>query len=374
MNPEERHSWEPFLKRVSLFSGLSSSEIRRVAGKMQLLSLPKGATLFVQGDAGDALYLIASGSVRIVNPHAGADAVLAFMGRGDVLGETGLLTGERRSVTVRLDTSCEFLKLARQDFEALARENPAFLTHLTRLLSARLTASGSGVRRQAPGGPKLVTLNVAAGLDDRLVLSLHLALALLEQTKRRTVLLDLGPDAARGWEPGLGFWSTRPGSALTCMPPVGPGHPSPVSAHHQPSPAAAGLRGSTFPQLPARAYDVALATRQRPATVLGYGSRAGRAGRGRFPFRHPTPNSPPSSPRPAHRGLAGGARSGGGVFFREVTWGCHADRLRDRFFCIGPSSQPASQGSGGSPGSSAACRSGWPWAPARPWGIPSSAS
>ncbi|MBI5883964.1 MAG: cyclic nucleotide-binding domain-containing protein, partial [Elusimicrobia bacterium] len=187
MNPEERHSWEPFLKRVSLFSGLSSSEIRRVAGKMQLLSLPKGATLYGQGDAGDALYLIASGSVRIVNPHAGADAVLAFMGRGDVLGETGLLTGERRSVTVRLDTSCEFLKLARQDFEALARENPAFLTHLTRLLSARLTASGSGVLRQAPGAPKLVTLNVAAGLDDRLVLSLHLALALLEQTKRRTV-------------------------------------------------------------------------------------------------------------------------------------------------------------------------------------------
>ncbi|MBI5884217.1 MAG: patatin-like phospholipase family protein, partial [Elusimicrobia bacterium] len=57
--------------------------------------------------------------------------------------------------------------------------------------------SGSGVLRQAPGAPKLVTLNVAAGLDDRLVLSLHLALALLEQTKRRTVLLDLGPDAGR---------------------------------------------------------------------------------------------------------------------------------------------------------------------------------
>ncbi|MBI5623669.1 MAG: patatin-like phospholipase family protein [Elusimicrobia bacterium] len=197
MNPEERRSWEPFLKRVSIFSGLSSSEIRRLAGRMQPLSLPKGATLYSQGDEGDALYLVASGSVRIVNPRAGKDEVLAFMGRGDVLGEAGLLTGDRRSVTVRLDTSCEFLKLARQDFEALARENPSFLTHLTRLLSARLTASGSGVLRKSPGGPKLVTLNVAAGLDDRLVLALHLALALLEQTKRRTLLLDLGPDAGR---------------------------------------------------------------------------------------------------------------------------------------------------------------------------------
>ncbi|MFA6316203.1 MAG: patatin-like phospholipase family protein [Elusimicrobiota bacterium] len=197
MNPEERRDWEPFLKRVPLFSGFSSSEVRRVAGRMQLLSLPKGATLYRQGDEGDALYLVASGSVRIVNPQAGEDAVVAFMGRGDVLGEAGLLTGERRSVTVRLDTSCEFLKLGRADFEALARENPAFLTHLTRLLSARLTASGSGVLRQAPGAPGIVTLNVAASLDDRLVLSLGLARALLEQTKRRTLLLDLGPDAGR---------------------------------------------------------------------------------------------------------------------------------------------------------------------------------
>ncbi|MBI4679559.1 MAG: patatin-like phospholipase family protein [Elusimicrobia bacterium] len=197
MNPEERRAWEPFLKSVPLFSGLSSSEIRRVAGKMQLLSLPKGATLYNQGEEGDALYIIASGSVRIVNPQQGPDAVVAFMGRGDVLGEVGLLTGERRSVSVRLDTTCEFLKLARQDFEGLARENPSILTHLTRLLCARLTASGSGVQRQAPGAPKLVTLNVAAGADDRLVLALHLAFSLVEQTRRRTLLLDTGPDAGR---------------------------------------------------------------------------------------------------------------------------------------------------------------------------------
>ncbi|MBI5209256.1 MAG: patatin-like phospholipase family protein [Elusimicrobia bacterium] len=195
MNPEESRSWEPFLKRVPLFSGLSSSDIRRVAGRMQLLSMPKGATLYVQGDESDALYLVTSGAVRIVNPQRGPDAVVAMMGRGDVLGEAGLLTGERRSVTVRLDTSCEFLKLKRQDFEALSRENPTFLIHLSRMLSTRLVTSGSKIQGVSPCGPQLVSLNVAGLPEDRLVLAVHLGLALLEQTRRRTLLVDMGEDA-----------------------------------------------------------------------------------------------------------------------------------------------------------------------------------
>src|SRR5581483_2371886 len=122
MTPEEIPSWEAFLKRISLFSGLSTEDIARVAARMQILSLPKGATLFQQGGESDALYIITSGQVRVVREVKGAEVIDAFLGRGEMLGEGGVLTGEPRTTTIRLATTCEFLKLLKKDFEDILRE------------------------------------------------------------------------------------------------------------------------------------------------------------------------------------------------------------------------------------------------------------
>ena len=66
MNKEEIAAWEPFLRRIALFAGLNAEDIRRIAQRLQALSLPRGSTLFSQGDESDALYIITSGQVRVV--------------------------------------------------------------------------------------------------------------------------------------------------------------------------------------------------------------------------------------------------------------------------------------------------------------------
>ena len=194
MNPEEIPNWEPFLKRVPLFSGLSSEELGRVASKMQLLSLPKGAVLFSQGDEGDAFYIITSGQVRLVQTRRGQESVTALLGRGDAVGELGLLTGEARTVTVKLDTTCEFLKLIRKDFEEILRQNPSILLHLSRMISRRLVDTNAAVPAAEGAAPQLITLNAAAPRPDAQLLALHLGLQLLEQTRRRTLIVDMGPE------------------------------------------------------------------------------------------------------------------------------------------------------------------------------------
>ncbi len=195
MTPEEIRAWQPFLKRVAMFSDLTAGELSGVASRMEVLSLPKGATLYSQGDEGDALYIITSGQVRLVNPQKGEDRLVALMGRGDALGETGILTGERRSMTVRLDTTCEFLKLGRKDFEAALRDSPSILMHLSRMISRRLVASTQPARRRSELGPQIVALHAALEPGDSLLFTLHLAVELLEQTRRRTLLVDMAPDA-----------------------------------------------------------------------------------------------------------------------------------------------------------------------------------
>ena len=100
MKPEEIQTWESFLKRTPLFSGLSAEDLSKLAARLQLLSLPKGATLFKQGDESDALYLIVSGHARRYRGVDGQETLVAYLGRGDVVGETGMLTGGPRSASI----------------------------------------------------------------------------------------------------------------------------------------------------------------------------------------------------------------------------------------------------------------------------------
>ena len=158
MKPEELSTWEPFIKTVPLFAGLSSADIARVAGRMQALSLPKGATLYSEGAESDAFYIITSGQVRTVRTVGDKEIVDAFLGRGETLGEGGLLTGEPHLHAAKLDTTTEFLKLLRKDFEEVLRDNPSILLHLSRILARRLVRA----QNPSPGAPaQLIALSAA---------------------------------------------------------------------------------------------------------------------------------------------------------------------------------------------------------------------
>ncbi|MBI3012467.1 MAG: cyclic nucleotide-binding domain-containing protein, partial [Elusimicrobia bacterium] len=114
-----------FLRRVSIFSDLEEETLRKVAARLQTLSIDKGQTLYREGDTGDALYVIQSGRVRVIGRgEDGKEKALNFLGRGETFGETALLTGAPRSVTVRADSNVQLLVLYKQDFETFLRSNP----------------------------------------------------------------------------------------------------------------------------------------------------------------------------------------------------------------------------------------------------------
>jgi len=190
LKPEEIPSWEPFLKRIPLFAGLSPEDLGKIAGRLQPLSLPKGATLFREGDDPDAMYLIVSGQARRIRTLDGEQKVVAFLGRGDVAGETGLLTGIPRTSTVKLDATSEILKLPRTDFEEILREQPTVLLGLSRTLAHRLVLQGAPQAR--PGSDaRLVVLDPAVPPPDRAAFAWMLGAELARQTRKRVLLVDL---------------------------------------------------------------------------------------------------------------------------------------------------------------------------------------
>lgn len=191
MNLEELPSWRPFLKRIPLFRDLGDADLDRLAEKLQPLSLPRGAVLFKQGDAGDAFYVVTSGQVQLISERDGRKTVVAHVGRGDAIGEMSLLSGEPRSLTGLLETTAEFLVLSKKDFASLVRENPSLLLQISRNLSTRLFQESRPRESAKLLQPQVLALVAALPPADRALLAAHLSAGLVEQTRRRVLLVDL---------------------------------------------------------------------------------------------------------------------------------------------------------------------------------------
>jgi len=196
MNPEEIPVWKPLLKRIPLFNALSAEDLRKVAVLLKPLSLPRGATLFHQGDDADAFYVITSGQVNLVTERQGAKSVMGSLGRGDTLGELALLSGEPRPMTAILETTTEFLVLSKRDFAKVLRSSPSILLQLSRTLSTQILQETRG-KPAAPQQKRILALVTALEEEDQTLFTLNFALALIEQTRSRVLFVDMTPHGGR---------------------------------------------------------------------------------------------------------------------------------------------------------------------------------
>src|SRR5438105_15749026 len=86
------------LRSVPLFASLDSKATAELGEYLTIHDYPKSATIFRNGDPGDAMYLIDVGQVRIsITDADGALVTLAELGSGDFFGEMAMLDGHGRS-------------------------------------------------------------------------------------------------------------------------------------------------------------------------------------------------------------------------------------------------------------------------------------
>jgi CRP-like cAMP-binding protein len=124
-----------FLHKVPLFAALDPADLQQVARIATERSFAAGDTLMREGDAGDALYVIASGSVKVER----AGHHVAVRGVGDAVGEMALVGREPRNATIVAETEVRALRIARPDFESMLRDRPETALGVIRVLSARLS-------------------------------------------------------------------------------------------------------------------------------------------------------------------------------------------------------------------------------------------
>ena len=184
-----------FLARVPVFAGLERSLLQQLATRVRGVHVDAGEWLFREGDPGDALYVVRAGRLHVVDEATGV--MLREVGRGDALGELGLLTLSPRSASVRAARASDLLAIERRDFEALLQTSPALSVALNRVLATQLREA----RAPAPTARPRPTTVTLIGLDDG-VPGADLAHRLAVALKRHLspVLLDGTEAAVEGGE------------------------------------------------------------------------------------------------------------------------------------------------------------------------------
>lgn len=131
---DESQMLERHLRRMELFAGLTSSQLREVADHLQAQHFATGETIYHLGTEGDTMYLVDQGRVQV----SGVAGIGRIAGSGETFGEGAFLTGEPRSTEAVALSDTLAWSLARADFEALVLRFPSLALNLSRVLSRRL--------------------------------------------------------------------------------------------------------------------------------------------------------------------------------------------------------------------------------------------
>ncbi|HVU92406.1 MAG TPA: cyclic nucleotide-binding domain-containing protein, partial [Jatrophihabitans sp.] len=126
------------LRRAPLFHGVGADAVDALIDQMKWLDAPAGTVLFKQGDAGDFLYLVVSGSVNLTRRDGGRDRLVAVVGPGEHFGELSLLDPGPRTASARTADGTRLARLDKATLDGWMLERPEIALQMLRVVSRRL--------------------------------------------------------------------------------------------------------------------------------------------------------------------------------------------------------------------------------------------
>lgn len=105
------------------------------------IKVPAGGVVFSQGEAGDCMYIVQSGTIDMVI----GDKVIETVGPNEALGFMSMIDDMPRSSTARVREACEVSVIDMRTFRFMVDEVPNFATYIMALLARRIRGMSKAI-------------------------------------------------------------------------------------------------------------------------------------------------------------------------------------------------------------------------------------
>ena len=121
-NQEVKNKIKERLTGAFMFMGLEEKDLQVVIDAMDQKKLLAEEFVIREGDPGDVLYIVESGTMQCSKIIDGASKVLKQYKSGDVFGELALLYNAPRAATIQAETESLLWVLDRQTFNHIVKD------------------------------------------------------------------------------------------------------------------------------------------------------------------------------------------------------------------------------------------------------------
>ena len=127
------------LRQAPLFEALSEDDASALRSDVINVQIDRGERLFAEGDAGDKLYIILNGKIKLTRAAPdGRENLLSVHGPGEMFGELSLFDPSPRTSSATAVTDATLAGLAHDDLRTLLSARPEVAMHMLRALAQRL--------------------------------------------------------------------------------------------------------------------------------------------------------------------------------------------------------------------------------------------
>lgn len=138
------------LKDVAIFKGQSDEDIAYLTERAATRTYPKGAIIVSEGDEGNSLFLIQSGSVKAyLSDDKGKEVILSTQGPGEYFGELALFDEAPRSASVAALEPCKAMIVSKAQLREAILARPQIAVALLKGLAMRIRSLTENVRTLA---------------------------------------------------------------------------------------------------------------------------------------------------------------------------------------------------------------------------------
>jgi len=113
-----------FFKKTALFQNVPAEKLIPLAEISQLTSYKKGTAISNEGSISDHLYIVKSGSLKIIKVKNTVKTILSIIRSGEAYGEIGLFNQAPRSASAVANEDCEIYVIQRSSLKNLLLDIP----------------------------------------------------------------------------------------------------------------------------------------------------------------------------------------------------------------------------------------------------------